>query len=373
MTRTAPGTKFRSPIPSFRPLMALAPLALLLLSACGAYPVKKDNILASPIHIEIPVKDSVPVPSQDEFTTQVLQGLPAYLLDDLGRAKAVEMIGDRYRQKYVEKQLAGSERVEKALRDVFAGGSTFMHFNTDMNNRRKPSVYLSNFSVDWSGDTGTAKAVIASESIAGNFVNYGTSNISLGLSQQSSTETISADITSLSYVINCKYGHGTTCLFKGDVQILDDILIGRLRNATYTPEKKASITDIQRDIVSAFRRRYVPKDKVAYAKVEKTFRIDFASAKSRLQRSLGTFKYDGDTSAFTFEDAFDNPVIGTDTRVRHQYVLSLFPDRNDTVIVFSGEYGAFRDSFGGPDKYGKEAYEKAMNGYMATVSKLLSK
>ena len=130
--------------------------------------------------------------------------------------------------------------------------------------------------------------------------------------------------------------------------------------------------DLVNEIAIAFQRqaatRYETSGAIDYPKFEKKFRIDFTSAKARLQRALGGFKYNDATSAFTLEQVFSK-----DGKIAiHKFSISLFPDRSDTIVQFSGNYQHISDSFGGPAAYDSQKYNQQMNIYAQQVATLLT-
>ncbi len=115
-------------------------------------------------------------------------------------------------------------------------------------------------------------------------------------------------------------------------------------------------------------KRYDTSFTNATPKVEKKYKIDFASAKARLQRALGGFKYDDAKSTFNFEQEFSE----NGKTVYHKFAISLFPDRSDTVVQFSGEYRYIVDKLGGPNIFGPDAYSKKMDEYIKNVASILN-
>jgi hypothetical protein len=108
-------------------------------------------------------------------------------------------------------------------------------------------------------------------------------------------------------------------------------------------------------------------------KIERTYRVDFATAKARLQRALGAFKYDNEKSTFIFESEHSATSGGDSKNVTHRFVISLFPEENGTAVEFTGRYGYIVDDFGGPEKFGKNDYDSVMAGYLSQIDKLLKK
>jgi hypothetical protein len=371
MTRSAPGTKFRSPNLSFKPLMVIAVLTSFLLSGCGAFPVKKNNVMTAPVFFEIPSKNNVAVEPRSKVVAEALRGLESYFVDELGRSTAAEMVSERYERDFLPKPLDAKQRVEMALREVFENCRSYMRFRP----HEQPSVHLTSFSINWNGNAGSATAIVSSTLNTPQWTRQGTTKIMLDLSVESSGEIITVKISNLAYVINCKFGDNITCLFTSDVAVDDNALWGKLRAAKFTPDKVPTIESVRQRVQTALYSRFSAKSgKITFdEKIEKTYRIDYATAKARLQRAMGAFKYDPERNAFVLEKTYENPIKANFGSVRHEYVIALFPERNRTFASISGEYGAFSDKFGGPDKFGRETFEDALRGYETMVDRLLSK
>lgn len=125
---------------------------------------------------------------------------------------------------------------------------------------------------------------------------------------------------------------------------------------------------IANDLRKNFSNRYNTSSINATQKVEKKYKIDFASAKARLQRALGGFKYDDAKSTFNFEQMLSK----NGETVSHKFAISLFPDRGDTVVQFSGEYRYIVDKLGGPNIFGPDAYSEKMNEYIKNVASIIN-
>lgn len=360
--------------PVFSLIVAL--FAISIVSGCGAmYPIQKGNILTSPVHINVRATDGVTVKPIDDYTTDMLIGLD-YTLDNYATSKAKEYIADLYRKNYERKEIDPKARINEALRNALSQTNAYIDVN-DAGKKYTTASKMDKFKIDWSGDIGIATANIQSYWNHGGLYFNGDTNIELQLKlQQTESASIQADITSISYVIKCMYGsnrnYHVACMFK-PIELREQSLISLVDNANSSPRQTTSAEHIKKQLVSYLERRYVAQEGIEAPKIEKTYHIDFATAKSRLQRVLGSFKYDNEKSSFIFENKFSNPVSSNPKKVTHRYVLSLFPDRNETVIVFSGDYQYFEDSFGGERKFSGDVFKAEVLKQITTVDKVLQK
>ena len=70
--------------------------------------------------------------------------------------------------------------------------------------------------------------------------------------------------------------------------------------------------------------------------------------------------------------AFEQEFSEDGKTVYHKFAISLFPDRSDTVVQFSGEYRYIVDKLGGPNIFGPDAYSKKMDEYIKNVASILN-
>lgn len=353
-------------------ILFITGLSLFLLSGCSPYPIYKDNFLATPIHIEMQETEGEVVRSLDDVTDEIFSGLD-YVLDDLERKKSIEFISKIYQKEYIEIKTNKEKRIENALKDSLSSADSYIDI---FSKKLKSGSNLENFNISWLGDTGLASAKLKSKwktYILNMTPNWeGDSEISIKLKINNNNDIISADITSISYILNCSIDNAQ-CVRKDSFQIDEISLVNLLSNAKSSPDKRMSIADIKSKLIEFHKKRYTTQDGPVIDKIEKIYKIDFATAKSRLQRSLGAFKYDNEKSAFIFEKEFNNPVKGSFSNVSHNYIISLFPDRNNTVIEFSGNYEYFSDTYGGSPVFAREVFDAEMIGYILSVERILLK
>lgn len=332
------------------------------------YPITKNNILTTPIQVSLPATDGAVKPEKKAFVSQVLSGAESYLYDDLGKTKSVEFIEKRFREEYEGKIPDDSSRIKEALRQSLERRQIFSFLGNEYSARTN----LDNITLDWSGDDGTVKARASAQIWSGGFNNVGTTDVQMNLRRHITDDKISFDVSSLSYVMNCVYGNYNTTCMPFEITMNDKELINSIKNSSSPPPKTATADDIRSELVSRLIKRFQITEKQAINKNEQTYKVNFETAKSRLQRKLDNFQYDDKTSAFRFNLDYANP-MNKNSMAKHVYVLSMFPDNNDTVVVFSGDYQSFKDALGGPDLFSRDVYNEKMNEYVNIVRNLLKK
>ena len=149
-----------------------------------------------------------------------------------------------------------------------------------------------------------------------------------------------------------------------------DLLMKFIRETAFPPLPKANIYYFTSKVNDQLEARYV-KRKATVPKSEHKYRVDLATAQARLQRALGDFKYNTEKTTFTISNKYRNDSNYTD--VQHYFKISLFPDRNDTVVEISGDYEYFKDTYGGPDMYGSAAYNETQSNYNKLICDVLGK
>lgn len=348
-------------------LMAVT-VSMLMSSGCGKYPVKKENILTSPIHIEMPATDGEEPLPKNEFIAAVMQGQDEYFVDSLGKQKATEFVDKQYQKSLDIRTTPAEDRISKAIENGLKGTNSFVG-----NPKRgfAKSASISRPRISWISDKGVASVDINAGWNAGNFRFTGLGKLNMDVSKHVSDKAINFDISSLSYVLECTYGGNTGCNFSDDFFMIEDALIESLKSSNSPPDKTPSIDSYRTQLRNYLTSRYSYESNKDADKNEKTFKIDFISAKSRLQRAMSNFKYDDKESNFTFSKEFTNPLNGR--KIHHNYVIALFPDRNDTVVEFKGNYQSFTDLFGGKAMFGKETFDAEIAEYSKQVARILNK
>lgn len=339
-----------------------------LVPGCGSYPVKKDNILASPIHIEMPaIDDNVLIP-KDEFVNKLLQHEENNLIDQLGREKATDYALKLY-EKYADfREKPADDRINQAIWNGLTRNKQYIHI---AKRGVAESVSINRPHINWTGDKGVATVKVDARWTAGNLPFNGLGNLTINIAKSVSDKSIRLDILNLSYVLECTYLSGVGCNLSDDFFILDESLISALKTSYSAPSSKPTIDVYPYQLRNYLKKRYSTENVKKAVKIEKLFKIDFVTAKSRLQRAMSNFKYDDKKSTFTFFKEFRNMPNGLTTR--HNYIISLFPDRNNTVVEFGGDYQGITDSFGGNTLYGKSFYDSEVDKYISQVTKILSK
>lgn len=183
---------------------------------------------------------------------------------------------------------------------------------------------------------------------------------------------VSGSISKIGYVLNCDQvldsGRGIPNVV--DVVLADEPAIINSVQKLSAFTKRQEI-DVVSDLVKRMNRmisnRYRTSSGGTLPTTEKKYKVDFATAKARLQRALGEFKYDNTKSAFTFDKQFSK----NNLTVTHKFSISLFPDVNDTVVQFSGDYTYLSDALDGPEIFGSSVYNEQMNKYVEKIGALL--
>lgn len=175
-------------------------------------------------------------------------------------------------------------------------------------------------------------------------------------------------INTTSYQFSCR-SHGPGSIDFGMLLIDDRSFAYQMHELSQIAKHDETdlVADITDAVKSKLRKRYIVTEAGNQPKVEKKYNIDFATAKARLQRALGNFKYDDKKSAFSFEESYSK----NDLTVLHHYTISLFPDKSETVIEYSGDYSYLSDQIGTSDLFGKDVYGKNMKNYNLIVNRLL--
>jgi hypothetical protein len=343
--------------------------------AKSQFPTQKDNILTQSVKIEMPAT----VKSRAEVIEDVMTGLDSYYLDDFGKTKAINVVNELYDQEFSDSTI--NKRIKVAIANALSSNDTY------------DSWLLVN------GKPLNAKAIKTSKETLNNLtmaITFATWNqfsfrmgnetytpnatVYLEFAQTLTGSNITADISTIRYLIDCSYSYRTTggsysggpyrCGHLDGFQIKDDILVNIIKRATSSPK---SISDFRRNVIDSISKRFVGYSAKA-DKTIKTYNVDFITAKARLQRALGAFKFDPEKSTFTLEKTYQDPIKNNSNKiVKHRFVLALFPDRNSTVVEFDGDYNYFKDLFGGPDKYGKTEYSQENNLNIKKVNSLLTK
>lgn len=113
--------------------------------------------------------------------------------------------------------------------------------------------------------------------------------------------------------------------------------------------------------------------------VEQLYRIDFETAKSRLQRKLGGFQYVPEQNTFRLMREATMDSLGYRSEaygrlaVTHIFEMALHPDRNNTVVVFRGTFESVRDYFTERNHLGQDEFNKQLALYQKQVSAILSR
>jgi hypothetical protein len=107
---------------------------------------------------------------------------------------------------------------------------------------------------------------------------------------------------------------------------------------------------------------------------ESTFQLGFETAMARLQRRLDKFKYDKDNSTFVFDlDRHEETWYGKKVPMREQITVKLFPEKNNTVVVYKLEYLPVYDDLADKNLYTVADAKARVNAIIAQVESNLKK
>lgn len=332
-----------------------------------------NNLLNKPISFELLAGDaSQTTKSYDEFFTIVTRGLDSYMTDDFGRKKIIETAKKLYPEyNKLETELNGKgqgksnlEKIKDALQHSFMSRhERQMDALEDLRQmgfgKNLETIYSSTETTLKNGTQGQGNYRISLYNQK-NRTNYTPAvDVSVDLNYNVRDGKIIVDVTGISYKAN-------------RITVNNEMLVKMLEGASPTPVSTPNAFYFREKIKEPFTRRFSSRHE-STNKTEHTYKVDFATAKARLQRALGNFKYDNDKSSFLIEKVYENPSPNGKGSIKHRFIISLFPDRNDTVVEFSGDYGYYADSFGGPEKFGKAEYDFTMSSYMSVADGILKK
>lgn len=360
---------------------------LVFMSGCSAYPIKKDVLLTSKISIAIPIKSNSDsnIPDKSTFISEATNNIDSYTLDSIGKSKARELAETYYKQSLeefnnsVSNNNKSSSIINSAIRNALANDTSYI--TSYSRDRFKPEIYISSdINDDDSGQGTVSVRSTAHWSYYSNpyhFNYHANSNIFLRLTHNKLKGNIHIDIDKIGYELDCNFNSQTVremmgCSSSSTYNIHEALLINRLRNITDNKDtiKFNSPKSLKSKIIDELTKRYKKETGGSY-KQEKLYKIDFRTAKARIQRAFHNIRFDESNSTFVFKQEYVNPLNAYE-KVFHEYKISLFPDRDDTVVEFSGDYGYFTDTFGGKDLFGKSVYEKAIGIDIKAIDNILN-
>jgi hypothetical protein len=335
-----------------------------LLNGCAAYPIKRDNVLTTPTHFEIQVIKE-PSKQKAQVVDEVKKYLGPDIADDYANQKVTEYANSQYDILEKNSLRTGADInaiIEGLICDNSASIFSYKYW--------RPILYCKVDTKESAGQFVTTASLHTNETrwtINGGNTYSSNAQISFRIEGSHSFKDgyVSGNISSIGYILNC--------FANGDSEVVKLIEVND-RKVSSLADSISSSTSMPIDFVSVItkgsneflKNRYNTK-KQNEPKIEKNYSVDFATAKARLQRSLGDFKYENEKSAFVFSKKHHN------NSITHKFVISLFPDKSNTVVEFSGEYSFLNDTFGGAELFGKSMYTEEMQSYIAQVSSLLKK
>jgi hypothetical protein len=339
-------------------------------SSAAKYPVHKSSVLNTKIRIQMP--EPYQFKSEDEFISDVLYGRDLLFDDDLARLKAVQFIRNHYKREFSEKPVDPNQLFEGALYNALTNYGAYLTLRTD-----GPAAYahLSGISTQWSADSGRSVVTIESVAFAGGHRNSGKTDIFLDFTRRMSGGIATFEISGISYEIDCISSKNSSpqvgCQSKRDIEIDDAALLEVLKNLRPTLVHLPSVADLRHELALNRKHRYYRASAILHPNsITRTYPIDVAAAKARIESELDIFTFDGNKSTFVHEITYANPAQEKMT-VTHRHWLILSPGNNGTAVQMSGEYSFLRDSYGGADKYGSEDFEAERARYMALIDELL--
>lgn len=334
-----------------------------LLNGCADYPIKKDNILGQPVSFKFKTEFNPDEP-KEQYVENVMSNFTG--LDDIAHKELNKYVSGIYDERIGKSNLKFDNKYVGDLLVKSISNNPYDLFKYIYSYR--PTWKISN---DINGNSNVLNGTVNFSSARGRWVNvYGENYVSSDVSivfrgnYQHNNGVMSGQISDVNYLINCvneKRGPEVVPV----IRIKDDMLISAVRNFTkYVP--KQYYDEITKAAKEHLEKRYTKLHGVS-SKKEKKYKVDFATAKARLQRALGAFKYDNERSSFLFEKSYNLDKHS----INHKYVVALFPDRNNTVIEFSGEYDYLKDIFSGKILFDQADYQQEMEKYISQVDKLL--
>lgn len=358
-------------------IVVFALMVVYLTSGCAHTPSytlePKSNILTKPIHFELPAADqNVRPKSYGEYLAVVTKGLEISMGDAYGR-KRVELIAKELYPEYnkVESEIIakskGKSNLDKVMEALTHSFMTRHRGQIDslgdlqemgFGKRLDKIYYATNTTLlNSEQSTGIYKISLYSHEQRNQYTPA--VDVLIGVSYHVKNDKIIVDVDHVSYNSN-------------RVEVRNDLLIKMISGASLydigTPNSyyfKSKITD---QLAYRYSSRTAEADKQ-----ERVYKVDFSTAKARLQRALGNSVYNNEKSAFIIEETYSNPSLHGYGSVKHRYIISLFPERNNTLVEFSGNYGYYADTYGGEPKYGKDDFNAARSRLVSIVDQALRK
>jgi len=246
-----------------------------------------------------------------------------------------------------------------------------------------PKFSIENLTINASEGQGSLQALLPAKWIEYNPLGNDTynliANIDMKFNYTVENNVAKISISKLGYGLSgtytIVYRNYTPKTYYGSPSILDideDKLIEVIKHATPKNKPEINIYQVSDEIMKMLKGRYEIKQSNENDNIEKLYKVDFVTAKSRLQRLLNKFKYDDKSSTFVFVEETNSGLPGLRS-LESTFKIALFPDQNDTIVRYSGEYQYVVDMFNKNTIIGKDKYNKMMTAYIDTVSKQLNK
>ncbi|MFD0950095.1 hypothetical protein ACFQ0F_06795 [Paraperlucidibaca wandonensis] len=359
-------------------LLSLCFAVVLLGSGCAAYPIKNNNLLSAPLVFKYQlIQDSSSSKEKIIADARLLLVKEGYIFDSLAESAYSKYAPRKYESVIADINSYGSNLIAKKVRLALSSKESYTS-NLPLPKFDKDSTRLIMDSGNYEYEitlfdpkyrkplkypdlTYTAKIDSKVKGILLNRNGY-----------------IEGRIDSVSTVTN------VDVLYKGrnpssaSMKFFDFDLNGfnRKLNALVSEisDLKVNVKDkIHQGFINEASSRYRKSNSIAIPLIEKKFNVNFETAKARIQRNLGGYKYDEQKSTFTFGESNEFAFLWFSKIIcERNVVISLFPDRNDTVITIGGNYTSVVDNYGGAGRYGEEFVNKKTNDLIAELTALLS-
>lgn len=364
----------------FRGVMMLVVMILAsayLMSGCAhksSYTLEpSNNILTKSIQFELPAADlNIKTKSYEEYLAVVTKGLESYMNDTYGR-KRVELMAKELYPEYakVESEIFSKSKNKSNLDKVMeALTHSFMTRHNGQidslgdlqelgfGNRLEKIYYATNTTLlNGQHGTGVYKISLYSKEQGDQYTPA--IDVFIGVSYQVKNDKIFVDVNHVSYNTN-------------RLQVKKDLLIRMISGASLYEIGTPNAYYFRSKITDQLAYRYSSRTAEA-DKQERVYKVDFSTAKARLQRALGNSVYNNEKTAFIIEESYSNPSPRGYGSVKHKHIISLFPERNNTLVEFSGNYGYYADTYGGESKYGKDEFNAARARLVLIVDQALRK
>lgn len=106
---------------------------------------------------------------------------------------------------------------------------------------------------------------------------------------------------------------------------------------------------------------------------ERLYQVGFETAVGRLQRQLGTYKYDSKNSTFSFTDTLSLQLLGLQHYSQIVFTVKLFPERAATAVVYELKYTPIDDRLTNRQVFTEADAIERVSAHMDKIKGLLTK